>query len=122
MKLTIHTIILFVKEVDMLKSFYKDLLLLEVIEEIATEWVLLKAGSCNIGLHKMSDQFVPAAAGENNTKIVFEVAEELTVLREQLLSKNVSLGKIKTFDNYPYWLCDGTDPEGNVFQLKQRKK
>jgi hypothetical protein len=30
--------------------------------------------------------------------------------------------EIKTFDNYDYWLCDGEDLEGNVFQLKQRKK
>jgi hypothetical protein len=29
--------------------------------------------------------------------------------------------EIKTFDNYEYWLCDGEDPEGNVFQLKRKK-
>ena len=29
--------------------------------------------------------------------------------------------EIKTFENYDYWLCDGEDLEGNVFQLKQRK-
>jgi hypothetical protein len=29
--------------------------------------------------------------------------------------------QIKTFENYDYWLCDGADPEGNIFQLKQRK-
>jgi len=29
--------------------------------------------------------------------------------------------EIKTFDGYAYWLCDGQDPEGNVFQLKQSK-
>jgi hypothetical protein len=29
--------------------------------------------------------------------------------------------EITTFDNYDYWLCDGEDPEGNVFQLRQRK-
>jgi hypothetical protein len=23
---------------------------------------------------------------------------------------------------YDYWLCDGEDPEENVFQLKQKKK
>jgi catechol-2,3-dioxygenase len=121
MKLTIDTIILFVKDVDTLRLFYTNLLQLEIIEETPSEWVLLKAGGCNIGLHKMGGPAVPIAIGENNSKIVFEVDGDLRTIREQLLGKNVLLGEIKTFDNYPYWLCDGTDPEGNVFQLKQRK-
>jgi hypothetical protein len=29
--------------------------------------------------------------------------------------------EVTTFDGYDFWLCDGKDPEGNVFQIKQRK-
>ncbi len=58
---------------------------------------------------------------DNNTKIVFEIGEDINKVREELLNQNVFMKEIKTFDNYDYWLCDGQDPEGNIFQLKQRK-
>ena len=126
MQLNLHTIILFVQDVDRLKTFYVDILELDIVEEIQSEWLLLKAGSCNIGLHKIGNQYLDsnkaALKFDNNTKIVFEVDEDIHQLREQLLDKNVLLKEIKTFDNYGYWLCDGEDPEGNVFQLKQRKQ
>ena len=47
---------------------------------------------------------------------------KISPLREQLLNQHVPMREIKTFDNYDYCLCDGEDPEGNVFQLKQKKK
>ncbi|WP_430612575.1 hypothetical protein [Flavobacterium sp. JP2137] len=45
----------------------------------------------------------------------------LKALRERLVLKNVEIRDIKTFENYGFWLCDGVDPEGNVFQLKSAK-
>ncbi len=124
MKLNFNTVILYVQEVNLLKAFYKDVLHLEVIEEDPI-WVLLKAGSGYIGLHKMGDQYRDKiAAGyqfDNNTKIVFEISEDIDTVRTQLLAQNVAMRQIKTFPDYDYWLCDGTDPEGNVFQLKQQK-
>ena len=68
-------------------------------------------------LNKLSDTH----KFNNNVKIVFEIEEDINSLRLKLLGKNVSMREIKTFENYDYWLCDGEDPEGNVFQLKQRK-
>jgi catechol-2,3-dioxygenase len=126
MKLNLDTIILFVQDVDQLKLFYVDILQLDIIEESKSEWLLLKAGTAQIGLHKIGGQY-PGNNNEdlkfhNNTKIVFEVEEDIRKIRERLLKENVTLKEIKTFDNYDYWICDGEDPEGNVFQLKQKKK
>lgn len=125
MKLNLETIIIFVQNVDKLKLLYVDILKLEVIEESKSEWLLLNAGNCKIGLHKIGDQYLDKSNGEfkfdNNTKIVFEIEEDINKVRADLLDKNVLLKEIKTFDNYNYWLCDGEDPEGNIFQLKQKK-
>ena len=125
MQLNLHTIIIFAQDVDRLKSFYVDILELDIVEETQSEWLLLKAGSCNIGLHKIGSPYLDSNKAafkfDNNTKIVFEIDEDIHQLREQLLAKNVLLKEIITFDNYGYWLCDGEDPEGNIFQLKQRK-
>ncbi len=125
MKFKLETIIIFVQNVDRLKTFYVDLLKLEVIEESTPTWLLLGGGACNIGLHKIGDQYLEAGEKEfkfdNNTKIVFETDEDLHKVREELIGAGVSIGEVKTFNGYDYWLCEGEDPEGNIFQLRQLK-
>jgi len=121
----ITSIILFVQDVDKLKKFYIDYFQLEVAEEIKAEWVLLNAGICKIGLHKAGPGHLASPAKKleenSNTKIVFETGEDIFKLREQLTANQVKIKEVKTFNNYDYWLCDGEDPEGNVFQIKQKK-
>jgi hypothetical protein len=58
---------------------------------------------------------------ESNTKLVFEIEENIYVMRELLLQKNVKMREVKQFDGSDYLLCDGEYPEGNVFQLQQKK-
>lgn len=123
--INLDTIILYVQDVDTLKAFYINGFEMELLEEYPQEWVLLKAGSAKLGLHKMGVQYQTAKTDspdlESNTKIVFEIEKDIHDLRNQLLNMNSTMQQIKTFENYDYWLCDGADPEGNIFQLKQRK-
>ena len=118
-------IIIFGQNIVRLKRFYIDILKLSLVEEIISEWVLLDAGNCRIGLHKVGKAFrqekAPDFKVSNNTKLIFMVDEDIVELRNSLLHQNVTIREIKTFDNYDFWICDGEDPEGNVFQLKQRK-
>ncbi|TDO24526.1 VOC family protein [Pedobacter duraquae] len=122
MQIKLGSIILFVKSVDQLKKFYTDIFKFEVIEDLGEEWILLNAGGCTLGLHKIGDQYInnEDSKQENNTKIVFET-DTIAELRNSLLIQNVVIGEIKTFENYDYWICDGEDPEGNIFQLMQKK-
>lgn len=124
MNATFDTLILYVKNVELLKNFYVENFNLKVIEEDSI-WVLLNAGTVHIGLHKIGDQYLDKIeAGhtfDNNTKLVFTVDVDIELARNEFLSKNIQMREVKTFDNYDFWLCDGTDPEGNVFQLKCRK-
>ncbi len=125
MKLSLNTIILYVQNVDSLKNFYNDILGLEIIEDDGGIWTLLQAGNGYVGLHKMGDQYrngrEPEFKFHNNAKVVFELQDDINEARQTLIDKGVEMREMKTFDNYDYWLCDGEDPEGNVFQLKQRK-
>lgn len=124
MNATFDTLILYVKNVELLKNFYVEHFNLKVIEEDSI-WVLLNAGTVHIGFHKIGDQYLDKIeAGhtfDNNTKLVFTVDVDIELARKEFLSKNIQMREVKTFDNYDFWLCDGTDPEGNVFQLKCRK-
>lgn len=124
MNTTFDSIILYVKNVEILKNFYVENFSLKVIEE-DPEWVLLNAGAIHIGLHKIGDQYLDTIEEgyqfDNNTKLVFQIDTDIVSARHELVSKNIQMREIKTFDHYDFWLCDGTDPEGNVFQLKKRK-
>jgi catechol 2,3-dioxygenase-like lactoylglutathione lyase family enzyme len=124
-KVKLDTIILYVQNVDRLKAFYTNVFNLEIVEEYESQWALLDIGNSMIGLHKIGDKYLNAGEGsfkfDNNTKIVFEINEDINEVRRYFISQKVVMREIKTFDNYDYWLCDGEDPEGNVFQLKQKK-
>ena len=124
MKVKLETIIFYVKDIQLLKKFYTENFNLEVIQEDEI-WVLLNAGNVNIGFHKIGEKYLDKIAEnhqfDNNTKIIFEVDENLEQIRNEFLAKNIPMRELKTFDNYDFWLCDGTDSEGNVFQLKSRK-
>jgi predicted enzyme related to lactoylglutathione lyase len=124
MKLSLTTIVIFAFDVNLLKDFYTKHFHLTVTEEIKDDWVVLQAGNCNIGLHRVGEAYrhlQPSPSSEKNTKLVFETEDDIVALREELLGKGVTMREIKSFDNYPFWLCDGEDPEGNVFQVKKGK-
>ena len=126
MKMMLDCVIIFGQNIERLKKFYIDILKLSIIEEITSEWVLLDAGNCTIGLHRIGKEFRRENPPQqfkvnNNTKLVFMVQQDIFELRNSLLHQNVTIREIKTFDNYDFWICDGEDPEGNVFQLKQKK-
>lgn len=124
MNVKLNSIILYVQNIELLKNFYVENFNLKVIEEDHI-WILMSAGVVNIGLHKIGDEYLEKIeAGyqfDNNTKLVFEIDLNIETARNELLSRNVQVREIKTFENYDFWLCDGTDPEGNVFQLKCKK-
>jgi predicted enzyme related to lactoylglutathione lyase len=123
MKITLHRIILFVRNVAQLKSFYQQHLHLTVSEETSGEWVVLQSGMMELALHKIGmEQREKTGQSENNCKIVFEVDVDLQELRTSLLQNGVKMRELKMFPGSQYIICDGEDPEGNVFQLKQKVK
>jgi len=121
--LNLDTVILFVNDVERLKSFYLTAFDMEVLEDGGSEWALLKAEGAGIGLHRVGEAYrnKNAHPGSNsNVKLVFDVTD-IHRLHDQLLSLGTVVHGIKTFAGRGYWLCDGEDPEGNRFQLKQKK-
>ncbi|MES2064726.1 MAG: VOC family protein [Bacteroidota bacterium] len=124
MKISLTRIILFVYDVEKLKTFYADSFKLPVIEEIKNEWVVLNAGTMEIALHKIGEAYLPEPGtkfkAESNTKLVFNVTPNLTLLRQKLLNAGIDMKEIRSFKGINSLFCDGEDPEGNVFQLEER--
>ncbi len=123
MRLSLNRIILYVRNVSTLATFYRDTLELSVIEEFKEEWVVLQAGHCELALHKAGEDYVSSDAISsrlnNNAKLVFAVHGDIEVLRAKLIANGTPMGEIKSYPGFTGPLCDGTDPEGNVFQLSQ---
>lgn len=122
----LDTIIFYVQNVERLKVFYSKIFGFEIIEEFQSSWALLANGQFKIGLHEIGLQYQDKSKAsfkfDNNTKIVFEIDEDINKTKAELISQGVVMREIKTFENYNYWLCDGEDPEGNIFQIKQEKQ
>ncbi|NIE63644.1 VOC family protein [Burkholderia sp. Ax-1719] len=123
MPISMTRLILYVHDVDRLQAFYHDHFGLPIIEEVAGEWAVLQAGAVEIALHRVGEPYrrhAGAAGGSgSNAKIVFQVTQALAALRTRLIDAGVQMREIKRYDGLPYQMCDGCDPEGNVFQLCQ---
>jgi catechol-2,3-dioxygenase len=123
MDLSLSRIILYVQDVERLAAFYKDAFGLPIVEEIKGEWAVLRAGHCELALHRVGKPWRVADTSawkvETNAKLVFAVTRELDQLRAELIGKGVPMGNIKSYPGLTGPLCDGSDPEGNMFQLAQ---
>ena len=121
MQVAMTRVLLYVRDVGRLKSFYQTHFGFRVIEEIDNEWAVLMAGQVELALHLVGQPFrnVPLVSEQSNAKVVFSVDSGLTELRSKLERAGVPVGEIKRYRGFAYSLCDGRDPEGNVFQLSE---
>jgi len=123
MNTSLSRIILYVQDVGLLTRFYRDILGLPIVQEIADEWVVFRPGSCELALHRIGRPYRVADASswkvETNVKLVLVVTRDIAELRAELVTKGVPMREIKSYPGFPGPLCDGEDPEGNVFQLQQ---
>ncbi|MBD5655967.1 MAG: VOC family protein [Candidatus Eremiobacteraeota bacterium] len=116
-------IILYARDVRSLAEFYRDMLGLSVVGEITEDWAVLGAGHCELALHRAGVGYrgsdSDSSSRNSNAKLVFVVHDEMVALRAKLIANGVAMREIKTYVGFTGPLCDGTDPEGNVFQLAQ---
>jgi predicted enzyme related to lactoylglutathione lyase len=122
MQVVMSRVILYVRDVTGLKQFYQTHFALEVSEEISDEWAVLKAGPVELALHRVGKPYREQPVKEtvqSNSKIVFSLASGLVEARERMISAGVNMRHVKRYEGFPYSMCDGVDPEGNVFQLLQ---
>ena len=118
----VGTIIVFTEDVRRLRAFYVEVLGLGVLED-SDGWVRLDAGGCALALHAIRG---PRAGGEGSgprreegcLKVAFHAAD-VAAERARLLAAGARMDEVKTFGEIS--LCDGLDPDGNVFQISSRR-
>ena len=123
MRTLLYRIILFGCDINGLKKFYVNHFGCSLVEEIEAEWVVLKAGSIELALHKIGKDYrnktTKSLKFENNIKLVFRIEQDLSEFRQKLLDEGVKMQEVKSFEGFNSLFCDGEDMEGNIFQLEQ---
>src|SRR5688500_2456816 len=111
MKMDLRRVILFVDDLKAMTEFYEKKLGLK-IDRREEGFVDFDAGGCRLALHA-------GVSNPGRTKICFYAAD-VSKARQELVDRGVRMGS----DPGPgdgLKLCDGKDPEGNPFQISNRK-
>lgn len=110
-------VIIFTRDVGRLADFYTSTFGLEVVGEADSGWTELTAGGCNLAFHKYSGAAESGEKADNGIKFVFG-AKDVTAERSRLEGLGIEMSKIFEFGDIR--MCDGSDPDGNRFQISSR--
>jgi catechol 2,3-dioxygenase-like lactoylglutathione lyase family enzyme len=112
MELSIKRIIMFTGRMEAMADFYRAVI---GLRQIADEdgWKEFEAGGCNVALHNGT-----SVVGRRPPKLVF-YSSNVAATRDNLLRRGAPLGKVKSGGGLD--LCEGKDPDGNPFQISNRK-
>jgi predicted enzyme related to lactoylglutathione lyase len=114
---------IFVKDVERMKTFYRDALGLAVREADSTPtWIELDAGGATVALHAIPSDVAaqiaiddpPKARSDTPIKLVFE-CDDVEAARARIVEHGGTM-----FEVNAWGACDGLDPEGNVLQITKR--
>src|SRR5262249_58553315 len=99
MNISLDRVVLYGQDVERLSRFYGEAFGLAVTERIEGEWAVLKAGACEIALHRVGRPWrVDDPADwkvESNAKLVFTVDRDVAELRAELIAKRVPMRRFK---------------------------
>ena len=111
MELSLRRVILFVDDIKAVTDFYEKKLGLKILSR-EEGFVDFDAGACRLALHA-------GVSNPGRTKICFYVPD-VAKARQELTDKGIRMGPAPDA-TAALQLCDGKDPEGNTFQLSNRK-
>ena len=111
----ISRIILFVADIPKVAEFYERHFGLEAIEPREDGWLELRAGGCNLALHRGTPP--SGARARSPAKIVFAVSDVHEACA-RLTKDGLKFGKIFEWNGFAF--ADTKDPEGNPIQISSR--
>ncbi len=119
-------VILFAKDMVRMAAFYGEALGLDLTGGSPAEGLIrFDAGGCALALHAIPEAIAggievgdpPAARTDTPIKLAFQV-DDVGAARAALIERGAVMGDLRRFGGLV--LCDGLDPEGNVFQITTR--
>lgn len=115
MELKLKRIIIFANDVVLLTGYYKKMFgIKDGYIAGDKKWGELYSGGISIAFHKG----INSGSKEGSPKLVF-YAKDVVKVRTALIAKGADMGKVIKAGELE--LSNGKDPEGNVFQISNRK-
>lgn len=126
--LRLARVILFAKDIASVARFYEGVVGLRRLAtaDDSAEFVSFEAGGCQLCLHQIPKRWArdiqiedpPRAREAMPIKLAFH-ADDVDARRAELIARGARMGKVQRAGSLA--LCDGVDPEGNVFQISNRR-
>lgn len=122
MKAELSRLILFVDDIEKMSAFYREVLGLDVLPGGTDGFVCFSAGASQVCLHSLPAEYRSDGGDypkreDTYVKFVFYSAD-VEADRQYLLGRGVRMNETVRYDEIE--LCDGADPEGNIFQISSR--
>lgn len=122
MKRMMSRVVLFVDDIKKMTEFYGNVIGLGEFLSDSDDFVIFQADGVDLCLHKIPTEYVDGSSSyqpreDSYIKLVF-YSETPENERKILLEKGVKMKEPVYFKELV--LCDGFDPEGNVFQISNR--
>jgi len=114
-RLEIRRVIVFTTNFAAMRDFYRDVLGLKLAEE-EDGWADFDAGPIRLAIH--AGRGGGKGGGDAGPHKITFFAEDVEVVRAELVARGVAMGKVSRFDATAF--CDGHDPDGNRFQISNR--
>ena len=118
-------VVLFAKDLARLGGFYTETLGLPLLED-DIGWMRLDAGGCVLALHvippELADTVTITQPPEARTRAAIKLAfhtDDIDASRDRLVERGAVMDEVRRFADVA--ICDGLDPEGNVFQITTRR-
>jgi len=113
-------VILFVDNTARMQAFYERLGLVVIDGTAASGFIRLRdpAGGAVLALHYTRAVGPPTAPRTDTALKPCFHAGDIDALRASLVQHGATMREIQRFDGIA--ICDGVDPEGNIFQLTTR--
>jgi len=109
-------VVLFAADVPRLRDFYRDQLGLAVLSD-EPGFLRLDAGGAVLALHALPGETDGRERLDSYHKLCFH-ADDVEAERARLIAAGIKMRDVVRFGAVT--LCDGVDPEGNVFQITTR--
>ena len=125
--MTLQNVIIYAKDMAPMARFYGELLGLTPAGTPTETWIEFSAGPCRISLHAIPSHIAagihianpPEAREETPIKLCLPVAD-IDHARTKAAELGGKIGpKGNEWEARGFRACDGYDPEGNVFQVRE---
>ena len=108
-------IIIFTSNVKKMADFYMKCFGLKVVGKRDPGWTELRAGGCSLAFHRTPIR--TAGKADTGIKFVFG-AKDVAKERKRLVKLSVAMTEVMEFGDLR--MCDGSDLDGNRFQVSSR--